>query len=92
MNEEITYSGIRKLSISFRASVMKTRAKTLFLKFGTGDLKDILVRLSKADILDHPELDKINDYLFRLEGMAPPSKEQSCPEELAKLKRLAGDE
>ena len=91
MNEEPTYNDICKLSTSYRASVMKTRAKALFLKFGTGDLKDILSRLSRAELLDHAELDKINTYMFQLEGMEPP-KEHTDPEDLAKLKRLAGDE
>lgn len=92
MNEEPTYSSIRKLSVSYRSSVLRTRARTLFLKFGTGDLKYLVERLSDAGLLDHAELDKINEQLLRVEGMEPPTQQRSDPERLDKLKRLGGDE
>ena len=85
-----TYADLRKLSTAYRASVIKSRAKALFFKLGTGDLKDIIARLSDEKFLNHEELDKINAYLFQLEGVEPP-KEQTDPEELAKLKKLARD-
>ncbi|MHA1949480.1 MAG: hypothetical protein ACW99G_06065 [Candidatus Thorarchaeota archaeon] len=91
MREELNYFDVRKMSVEYRANVMTTRAKSMFEKFKTKDIKEILYKLSCVDTINHPELDKINEYLLQLEGMKKPETERTNPNDLSNLKKLAGD-
>jgi hypothetical protein len=91
VEEELNYFDVRKMSIEYRANVMSRRARSMLEKFNTKDIKEILYKLSNVESMDHVELDRINEYLFQLEGLKEPENNLADPKDLANLKKLAGD-